>query len=136
MGRFCCVDDVMVVSMKVCCGVCGDYEVIDCKEAYVEATTKGGYMSTRNRGDAYVDEDGKRMLDNVLVNMFVKGWVVLMLFSDIDEEVMMVKRVKKNWSVDAVAFGYEIGIIKYSAYVLFAESGMCGMIVVLIVGMV
>ena len=48
----------MVASTKARRGARGDHEVIDRKEAHAEATTKGGHMSTRNRGDAHVDEDG------------------------------------------------------------------------------
>ena len=124
----------MVASTKARRGARGDHEVIDRKEAHAEATTKGGHMSTRNRGDAHVDEDGKRTPDNVLVNTLAKGRAVPTSSSDTDEEAMMVKRAKKNWSADAVALGYEIGTIKHSAYVLLAESGTRGMTVASIVG--
>ena len=124
----------MVASTKARRGARGDHDVIDRKEAHAEATTKGGHMSTRNRGDAHVDEDGKRTPDNVLVNTLGKGRAVPTSSSDTDEEALMVKRAKKNWSADAVALGYEIGTIKHSAYVLLAESGTRGMTVASIVG--
>ena len=109
------------------------------KEAHAEATTKG-HMSTRHGGtNASSGEDGhcvegKRTPDNAMVSTLGKGRIVSTSSSDSDEEAMMVKRAKKNWSGDAVALGYEVGTIKYSAYVLLAESGTRGMTVASIVG--
>lgn len=108
------------------------------KEAHAEATTKG-HMSTRHGGaNASSGEDGhcvegKRTPDNAMVSTLGKGRIVSTSSSDSDEEAMTVKRAK-NWSGDAVALGYEVGTIKYSAYVLLAESGTRGMTVASIVG--
>jgi len=105
---------------------------VERKETHAEATTKGPTVSRNVAVDATAE--GKRTPDNELVSTLGKVRPVPASSSESDEEAMMVKRAKKNWSADAVALGYEVGTIKHSAYVLLAESGTAGMTVASIVG--
>ena len=102
------------------------------KETHAEATTKGQIVSRNVVADTLAE--GKRTPDNALVSTLGKARPAPASSSESDEEAMMVKRAKKNWSADAVALGYEVGTIKHSAYVLLAESGTAGMTVASIVG--
>jgi len=79
-------------------------------------------------------EDGRRTPDSGAPSAQAKRAAPTTSNSDSDEEALMVKRAKKNWTADAVALGYEVGTIKYSAYVLLAENGARGMTVASIVG--
>jgi hypothetical protein len=117
-----------------------DSAATDRRAAHAEATpTKGsgGSVATRghnqhqnnNSASVETDVEGKRTPDLTLTS-FKRSTSS----SDTDEEAMLVKRAKKNWSSAAVELGYEVGTIKHSAYVLLAESGPTGMTVASIVG--
>jgi hypothetical protein len=96
----------------------------------VKMTTRGGGIGPNQQHDA--DVEGKRTPDVALISH--KRPAAPTSSSDSEEEAMMVKRAKKNWSADAVRLGYEEGTIKHSAYILLAESGTTGMTVASIVG--